>query len=50
MFRGYEWDRMYTLSDVDRCYLNNDLFSSLYYKYAGLQLITLLFISAYGRW
>lgn len=50
MFWGYEWDRMHTLSDVDRCYMNNDLFSSLYYKYTGLQLTTLLFISAYGRW
>ena len=50
MFWGYEWDRMYTLSDAEYSYLNNELIASLYYKYAGLQLITLLFISVYGRW
>ncbi len=50
MFWGYEWDRMYTLTDEQCSYLDNDLISSLYYKYAGLQLMTLLFISVYGRW
>lgn len=50
MFWGYEWDRINPLNDVGMCFINNDLFSPLYYKYTGLQLITLLFISAYGRW
>lgn len=49
MMYGYEWDRMTTLDDVLYTTSENMLVSSLYYKYMGLQLILLSFISAYFR-
>ena len=48
MFWGYEWDRMNPIGDIGVALIDNDLFSSLYYKYTGLQLITAAFMSAYG--
>ena len=45
---GYDWDRISPMGDNLTTVTKNLAVPSLYYKYAGIQLILLSFLSTYG--
>ncbi len=45
---GYDWDRIFTIRDDLMTVTNNLAVPSLYFKYAGIQLILLSFLNSYG--